>query len=435
MSDCPKCDDNPHPQRPEPKVACKHDDPPHAEVPCEFKTLGTHWELRKEEGDCPLIRVLGEDGQPCWYRVCEVAEGETGPEEDSPSIIYDCLGRYWKLQEGKDAAGIAAAMACALEAKAAIAALPPKPSKEEVNTCIAEAIADHLSELSPPTTLPDGTIRYVHTSGDGTVQNIDIPISLTALDWSGAAITAPYKTRWSSAAPDLTQYGEYISWPGYADEATCTPNAPTDCPDIRRWTCDPSQKVFYSWNGNDWSICHAGHVEKCLTVNGAAIGINGGSAIQDFFDAGTQVGASVIWRELCQTVENNSCHRYLLSVDVYARPTTVSFPGNEIGFRVIGTKGLAANAFGTPGASPMPRICDRDQGCTRCRTSSYSLYGSANAIVLNPGASIDIGAALAFGFPQDWDPQACDQLANSTFRMNICLRRAPSGVQDGLTFI
>ena len=124
MSDCPKCDDNPHPQRPEPKVACKHDDPPHAEVPCEFKTLGTHWELRKEEGDCPLIRVLGEDGQPCWYRVCEVAEGETGPEEDSPSIIYDCLGRYWKLQAGKDAADIAAAMACALEAKAAIAAIP-----------------------------------------------------------------------------------------------------------------------------------------------------------------------------------------------------------------------------------------------------------------------------------------------------------------------
>ena len=107
MSDCTKCDDDsPHPQRPEPKVTCKHDDLPHAEVPCEFKTLGTHWELRKEEGDCPLIRVLGEDGQPCWYRVCEVAEGEAGPEEDSPSIIYDCLGRYWKLQAGKDAAAI-----------------------------------------------------------------------------------------------------------------------------------------------------------------------------------------------------------------------------------------------------------------------------------------------------------------------------------------
>ena len=134
MSDCPKCDDNPHPKRPEPKVTCKHDKPPCEDeaASCEFKTLGTHWELRKEEGECPLIRVLGEDGQPCWYRAREVAEGETGPEEDSPDIIYDCLGRYWKLQAGKDAAAVEAL-------EAAVAALTPK-----------QALIDLINALSDP---------------------------------------------------------------------------------------------------------------------------------------------------------------------------------------------------------------------------------------------------------------------------------------------
>ena len=186
--------------------------------PPEVKELAEPLSLRCFNGKERIVHVIGDDGVPCWYRCLDIAEGDPLPPEDTPRIIYDCLGRVWELQEPKNAEDIAALEADIAALAATVAALPEERHvtgfELDATTGVASLIFNtgapvtgtvvnpvvvtgtqtpsgtnvipligggSLTLIAPPGSTQtsavdaDGNITITHTSGDGTVNETTIP--------------------------------------------------------------------------------------------------------------------------------------------------------------------------------------------------------------------------------------------------------------------
>ena len=164
-----------------PRVHCMCKTAPSEPAPVNHCTAKPKWAtllstmtLRCFSGDATAVQIIGDDNEPCWYRILEIADGATAPAEDGDEIIYDCLSRVWEKQYapatdfGLDArVTVNEADIAALEA--AVAALPT-PITDTFSTAEAATVAgtdsfgNAIAIGDPVLTLPNGdTVNLQHT--------------------------------------------------------------------------------------------------------------------------------------------------------------------------------------------------------------------------------------------------------------------------------